>query len=437
MISRFHKVTALAGAIILGAVISSCTGNAPEPTEVMIEGIGMNVTQTEMLPGETLKLSPFIIPDSIIIDKKVESEIDAEKLWKSSNEQVAVVDAQGTVTAIGTGTCNIYYILGLMAAKCEINVIRFNPDQLYGNWTAPQQQVLFDCGNRCTVNGRQLDWSFDGMRVELTDGNGSMRFVITHVDDSSLTFYIGQDFSKTPLTLKYSPVIMETDELLANTRKIQTGSGKTRLAVDMGSARGILWGVSNFEVAGNDIPTQTGTYYAWGDTVTRTVFTDMTYALFDTRKYEYTKYNDNDGLLELQPQDDIATMGLGGSWRTPSKTDVEELLMNSIPFWCMADGVEGILLKSTAPSTLGNCLFLPNSGYVMGDVNRQEQSVGQVMQWSSCYWTSSRGEYTDNEAIAAIGVNRSIDSSRSKLQMGQTKRYLGGIVRPVCSNKQE
>ncbi len=433
MISKFHKAVTLAAAI-LATVISSCTGKDPEPEEVRIEGICMNVTQAEMLPGETLKLSALIIPDSIVIDKKVESEIDAEKLWKSSNEQVAVVDGQGIVTAVGTGTCNIYYVLGLMAAKCEINVIRFNHDQLYGNWTAPQQQVLFDCGNRCTVNGRQLDWSFDGMRVSLTDGNGSMSFVVTNVDDSSLTFYIGQDPTKTPLTLKYSPVIMKTGELLANARKVQTGSGQTRMAIGMGSTRGILWGISNYDMTGSDIPTQTGTYYAWGDTVTKTVFTDMTYALFDTRKYEYTKYNDNDGLLELQPLDDIATTGLGGSWRTPSKTDVEELLMNSIPFWCMVDSIEGILLKSTAPSTLGNCLFLPNSGFVMGDVDSQEQSVGQVMQWSSCYWTSSRGEYTDNEAVAAIGVNRSIDSSRSKLQTGQVKRYLGGIVRPVCSN---
>lgn len=64
--------------------------------------------------------------------------------WTSSDESVAIVDAYGTVLAVGEGTCKIYLADAMRAESCVVTVIP-NPDVPYateiktGNFSQPLQ----------------------------------------------------------------------------------------------------------------------------------------------------------------------------------------------------------------------------------------------------------------------------------------------------------
>lgn len=65
---------------------------------VLVSGITLNQTESEMTVGESLQLQPTISPDNAT-DKTV--------TWSSTNESVAVVSESGLVTAVGSGTCQV------------------------------------------------------------------------------------------------------------------------------------------------------------------------------------------------------------------------------------------------------------------------------------------------------------------------------------------
>ena len=43
----------------------------------------------------------------------------------------------------------------------------------------------------------------------------------------------------------------------------------------------------------------------------------------------YTKYNENDGLVFLEPSDDAASVNMGGKWHLPNRSQIEELVENT------------------------------------------------------------------------------------------------------------
>ncbi len=67
-------------------------------TPVIVTSIILNKTSVEMIVGETLGLSATIVP---------ENSTNKNITWSSNNEAVAIVDENGQVTAIGSGTCQI------------------------------------------------------------------------------------------------------------------------------------------------------------------------------------------------------------------------------------------------------------------------------------------------------------------------------------------
>ena len=65
---------------------------------VMVSGITLNKVESELVVGENLQLQATIAPDNAT-NKSV--------TWSSTNEAVAVVNENGLVTAVGSGTCQI------------------------------------------------------------------------------------------------------------------------------------------------------------------------------------------------------------------------------------------------------------------------------------------------------------------------------------------
>ena len=83
-------------------------------TEIAVNGITLDQTEAEIIIGEQLKLTVIFDPTEAT-DKNV--------TWTSSNEEVATVDTEGNVTAIGIGTAVITATtLNGMTAQCAIEV---------------------------------------------------------------------------------------------------------------------------------------------------------------------------------------------------------------------------------------------------------------------------------------------------------------------------
>lgn len=140
--------------------------------------------------------------------------------------------------------------------------------------------------------------------------------------------------------------------------------------VDLALPSGTLWAAYNVGATSADQP---GTFFAWGETVGKTVYNRATYQIGGqlthgykniskyVTKSEYGKDGITDNLSTLLPEDDAATANWGSDWETPSLEQIEELCNPDITFSRFAtfNGVKGRVFTSKIN---GNSLFLPGTG---------------------------------------------------------------------------
>lgn len=165
-----------------------------------------------------------------------------------------------------------------------------------------------------------------------------------------------------------------------------SGSYKGHDYIDLGLPSGTLWATCN---VGASKPEDCGSYFAWGETSTKSTYNWSTYKYVNGDYNKLTKYCNKsdygnngftDNQITLQASDDAATAQWGSGWRTPSKAQWEELLKNTTNKWTMQNGVKGRLF--TAKN--GKVLFLPTAG---------EQTDDGIMYVGSdgSYWSRSLG----------------------------------------------
>lgn len=195
--------------------------------------------------------------------------------------------------------------------------------------------------------------------------------------------------------------------------------------VDLGLPNGTLWATCN---VGADIPEGYGDYFAWGETVPKSIYDwkSYKYGNFINEHYELNKYCSDTGfglngfvddLTVLEPDDDAVTVNWGAGWRMPTRGDWEELYQNTTYAITTLNGVDGCLF--TAPN--GNSLFLPAAGYWWGG---EFNSAGIGIYWSS----SINVEFP----YRSWGYHINPDSSHV---CGSSDRNRGQTVRAVCSAK--
>lgn len=153
----------------------------------------------------------------------------------------------------------------------------------------------------------------------------------------------------------------------SNNNSIGTANGHEW--VDLGLPSGTLWATCN---VGANSPEGYGSYFAWGETTTKTIYNKKTYKYYkyDKRIYDDTrviKYCNNSGfgydgfidnLTVLQAEDDVATSSWGIDWCMPTKEQWQELLQYTTHTWTMQNNVVGRVF--TAKN--GNSIFLPAAG---------------------------------------------------------------------------
>ncbi len=190
-------------------------------------------------------------------------------------------------------------------------------------------------------------------------------------------------------------------------------------AVDLGLSSGTLWATCN---VGATVPNQVGDFFAWGEITTKSTYDWTTYQWCNydesTRKPYFTKYflennyeydgkADNISLLEFS--DDAARENWGGSWRTPTSKEVEELLQECE--WKL-DTINKRFYFIKGPN--GNEIYLP---------------IVEFQNNKGFYWTSSL-----NTDLPCSVPTLNIDKNSHRV-VKNSFRYCGRCVRPVCSLK--
>ncbi|MCH5159163.1 MAG: Ig-like domain-containing protein [Clostridiales bacterium] len=94
-------------------------GDAPK-LSIGVTSVALDTAKALLEVGATKKLKATVLPDNADDDKKVVT-------WTSSDEEVATVEQDGTVTAVKKGTATITATADGKSAQCEITVL--NPGE--------------------------------------------------------------------------------------------------------------------------------------------------------------------------------------------------------------------------------------------------------------------------------------------------------------------
>lgn len=192
---------------------------------------------------------------------------------------------------------------------------------------------------------------------------------------------------------------------------------QTYEAVDLGLPSGIKWATCN---VGATAPEEYGCYYAWGETEEKPNYEWSTYIHCNGSNSTITKYcnKSNFGTVDenevLVPEDDVAHVNWGGSWRMPKKEEQDELRDNCTWVWTSVNGVNGYKVTGTN----GNSIFLPAAGYRVGKDISENGKNGY-------YWSSTM--------FATLCYNAyALRFYKGTATWGSRLRYYGQPVRPVC-----
>ena len=170
---------------------------------------------------------------------------------------------------------------------------------------------------------------------------------------------------------------------------------------------------------GSTVPGGFGDYFFWGETVTHTRYLAGEYIWQNSNgliKYNTSPYYGIvDNKTRLEEDDDVAHTRLGGTWRIPTKEEMEELISGCTWTWSKVNGYTGYIVRS---KTNGNSIFLPAVGYM----NNFERKYGFITGY---YWTSSLNTDSPNEAFILYFDTSSVNCINYE-------RTWGVVVRPFC-----
>lgn len=163
-------------------------------------------------------------------------------------------------------------------------------------------------------------------------------------------------------------------------------------AVDLGLS--VKWACCNI---GASSPEEYGGYYAWGETEEKSNYTAQTYKYWTDKDGDgYYDYDEGTISSDISgTQYDVAHVKWGGSWRMPTRTEIQELVNNCTWEWTTVNGVNGYRVTGSN----GNSIFLPAAGcrYGTGVYNTGG---------SGGYWSSTPGESSSYGAyVLGFGYN--------------------------------
>lgn len=193
-------------------------------------------------------------------------------------------------------------------------------------------------------------------------------------------------------------------------------------AVDLGLS--VKW--ASFNV-GASAPEDYGDYFAWGEVEPKEDYSWSTYKwcingsspkltkYCNASRLGYNEFTDDKTVLD--PEDDAAAVNWGDGWRSPTKTEQDELRANCTWEWTTLNGVYGRKITSKIENYTDNWIFLPAAG--IWDGTTLYAAGADAFYWSSSlYEGDSSGAYL----VYFRSGSRGWDAG---------DRFIGRSVRPV------
>lgn len=147
--------------------------------------------------------------------------------------------------------------------------------------------------------------------------------------------------------------------------------------VDLGLPSGNLWAECNL---GASSPEAYGDYYAWGEVEPKQVYTYSNHKWYKegAPSLGFTKYNNEDGKLMLEDEDDAVIQKLGNGWRTPTLADFRELTNQKYTTIekTTLNGVAGYQITSKKNK---KSIFIPFAGFRNDKPQTREISSDQTV----------------------------------------------------------
>ncbi len=280
----------------------------------------------------------------------------------------------------------------------------------------------------------------DVTKVVATGLDGNNKFTVMVISLEPSTTYYYKSYVQNGMTLKCGDVkSFTTNESTIPVGAVDLGIVMTR---EDGSTYNLYWSKSNLSTSGLCAnPEDYGDYYAWGETEPYyteghsqdipcsnwrsrtnpeiTGYNFSSYKWYNDLQSTFSKYNTSsshgpvDNKTELDPEDDVAHVKLGGNWRMPTDAEWTALRTRCTWTWTTQNGINGSLVTASN----GNSIFLPAAGVRCGTYLNSAGVIGH-------YWSSSIDVISPNEVWDA-----GFDSG--SVSRGNGLRCDGFSVRPV------
>ena len=208
-------------------------------------------------------------------------------------------------------------------------------------------------------------------------------------------------------------------ELLKTTAGIGGSTDKVEY-VDLGLPSGNLWAKCNL---GASAPEAYGDYYAWGEVEPKQEYTNSNHKWYKegAPSLGFTKYNNEDGKLSLEDEDDVVIQKLGNGWRTPTLADFRELTNQKYTTIkkTTLNGVAGYQITSKKNK---KSIFIPFAGFKNDKPQTREISSDETV--AVCMTNQRR---IDNQVFNCW----TFAFEQDRIRRYGKRRYDGISIRPV------
>ena len=359
---------------------ASCSVTVKRP----VSSIQLNKTSIAIYNGKTEALTATVIPSDAN---------NTAVTWTSSNTSVATVSSSGVVTGKSKGTATITVTAkdgNGAQATCAVEV-----KQYVTSISLNETSLLLAIGAEATLsvasvlpnnaNDKTYTWSSSDSAIASVDNSGK----VTAKANGNVTIKATANDGSGVFASCSVIVFAEKVDM-----GIKTSDGKT-----------LYWSTRNLCKSGFvNSPEEYGDYYAWGETepyysrLWPLTWKNGKSAGYDWTSYEWcngtentlTKYNTSsdwgtvvDNKTVLEPEDDVASVKLGGKWRMP--TDAEWTELRTKCTWTWTSNYNGTRVKGRiVTATNGNSIFLPAAG-IRGGTNLYNAGSGGDYRSSSLY----------------------------------------------------
>nr|WP_287774777.1 hypothetical protein [Prevotella sp.] len=190
--------------------------------------------------------------------------------------------------------------------------------------------------------------------------------------------------------------------------------------VDLGLPSGNLWAKCNL---GASAPEAYGDYYAWGEVEPKQEYTNSNHKWYKegAPSLGFTKYNNEDGKLSLEDEDDAVIQKLGNGWRTPTLADFRELTNKKYTTIekTTLNGVAGYQITSKRNK---KSIFIPFAGFKNDKPQTREISSSESV--AICMTNQRR---IDNQVFNCW----TFAFEQDRIRRYGKRRYDGISIRPV------